>query len=195
MLLPIIKRIPNKIEQASWVQELAKKLKVNEQAVEQELQRTKIEEEVFGLEPEEREIIPQKSRKELLEERLLILSLQSKALTDSLSDDFCAFLSPQALQIISCLKEGKEIPSELSESFNYLGLKADIEEGLDIEEGSEEEQIKEEISDCLNEIRTMAIKDRLDSISQEIKKAEAEKDKEKLQKLTEEFNKLAKKIA
>jgi len=188
MLLPVIKRIPNKIEQFSWIQKLAKKLEVSENVVEQELKKTKIEEEAFGLEPEEKEVIIQKPRKDLLEERLIVLLLRSKSLISGIDNDFYNLLSPQSFQIISCLKDNKEVPEELSETFNYLGLKADIEEGFD------EQETQEEVVDCVNEIKILAMKEKLDKISQEIKKAELEKNQSKIKELTEEFNKLAKQI-
>ncbi len=187
ILLPVIKRIPNKIEQSSWIQKLAKKLDVNEQAVEQELNKVKIEEEVFGLEPEEQEVIAQKSRNQLLEERLIILLLQSKPLVELIDDNLCSCLSDQASQIISCLKQNKEIPADFLEFFNYLGLKADIEQSL-------EEETKEELISCINIIKTLAMREKMDDISQEIKRAEVEKNYQKVQELTEEFNKLAQQI-
>jgi hypothetical protein len=109
-------------------------------------------------------------------------------LISGIDNDFYNLLSPQSFQIISCLKDNKEVPEELSETFNYLGLKADIEEGFD------EQETQEEVVDCVNEIKILAMKEKLDKISQEIKKAELEKNQSKIKELTEEFNKLAKQI-
>jgi DNA primase len=187
ILLPVIKIIPNKIEQFSWLQKLAKKLEVSENVVEQELKKTKIEEEALGLEPEEKEVIIQKPRKDLLEERLIVLLLRSKPLISCIDDDFCSLLSPQSSQIISCIKDNKEVPEELLETFNYLGLKSDIEEELN------EEETQEEAINCVNEIKALVMKEKLGRMSQEIKKAELGKDQSKNKELTEEFSKLAKK--
>jgi DNA primase len=49
MLLPPIKRIQNKIEQAFWIRELARRLEVSESYVEEELAKVKLEEEQSGL--------------------------------------------------------------------------------------------------------------------------------------------------
>ncbi|MBU1876903.1 DNA primase [Patescibacteria group bacterium] len=187
-LLPIIKRIPNKIEQFSWLQKLAKKLEVSENVVEQELKKTKIEEDALGLELEEKEAIMQKPRKDLLEDRLIVLFMRSKSLMGGIDDNFYNLLSPQSFQIISCIKDDKKVPDELSETFNYLGLKADIEEDFN------EQETQEEVIDCVHEIKALAMKEKLDKISQEIKKAELERNQSKIKELTEEFNKLAKQI-
>jgi len=82
------------------------------------------------------------------------------------------------------LRENQTPDSEL---FNYLSLKADIEE-------IEEKDILPEIQFCLKELSSLEIKKKLDQISQEIKKAEKEKDLEKIEKLTQEFNQWAKEI-
>ncbi|MBZ9572536.1 DNA primase [Patescibacteria group bacterium] len=180
IILPVIKRIPNKIEQAHWVQQLAKALEVKEEDVAVELRKTKIE-------PQEIETeitsLPPKSRKELLEERFLILALKSpENLKKVFKEDF-HFFSPKTSQIFAYFK--KEIPekkldSESTDFLNYIYLKSEIE----IEEGDS----KEEFKNCLKEIKTLEIKNKLDKISREIKKAEEEKDLTKIQKLLEEFN-------
>jgi len=187
ILLPVIKRIPNKIEQSFWVQKLSKNLEVKEEDVAEELKKVKLEEESFGLEPEELEKLPPKSRKELLEERLVILILKSQPLKDAISKEDFDFFSPKISQIVSCLKKQTKIPPDLSDFFNPLSLKAEIE--------PHEEDPKEEFENCLKEIRSLGIKDKLDKISQEIKKAEQDKDFKKSGKLIQEFNSWAKQIS
>lgn len=187
ILLPVIKRIPNKIEQSFWVQKLSKNLEAKEEDVAEELKKVKLEEESFGLEPEELEKLPPKSRKELLEERLVILILKSQPLKDAISKEDFDFFSPKISQIVSCLKKQTKIPPDLSDFFNPLSLKAEIE--------PHEEDPKEEFENCLKEIRSLGIKDKLDKISQEIKKAEQDKDFKKSGKLIQEFNYWAKQIS
>jgi len=51
-----------------------------------------------------------------------------------------------------------------------------------------------EIQFCLKELSSLEIKSKLDLLSQEIKKAEGEKDAKKIEKLIQEFNQLAKGI-
>jgi len=188
VLLPVIKRIPNKIVMSFWVQKLAKKLEVKEETVREELKKVKLEEETFGLEPEEIIELPQKSRKELLEESLITLALVSPSLLNPISKEDFDFFSSKICKIISCLKNEKKVPPELSDFFSYLTLKAEIEDG------EEEEEIGKEFENCLKEIKSLGIKNKLDKISQEIKKAEEEKDSKSISKLIEEFNYWTKQI-
>jgi DNA primase len=170
ILLPIIKRIPNQIERFFWIQKLAKELEVKEENIIEELKKVKLEEEVLGLEPEEIINLPPKTRRELLEEKL-------------------SCFSPRIKEILSSLKKVKKfspdnLSSEAKEYFNYLALKAEIEE-------IEEKDILREAQFCLKEIQSMEIKNKLEQISKEIKKAEEEKDFKKINDLTKIFKETA----
>ena len=199
VLLPVIKRIPNKIVQAHWIGELAKRLKVKEENIEEELKKAKVEEypEAFGLEPEEVKSLPPKSRRELLEERLVILILKAPQNMETIKEEELNRLSPQIREILLKLKKNKKIESDFFNYpnavksgeeinlFDYLALKAEVEE-------IEEKEISPEIQCCLKEILVIEIKDKLDQISQEIKTAEEEKNWKRVEELTKEFNELAK---
>jgi len=201
ILLPVIKRIPNNIERSFWIQELSKRLEVKEEAVAEELKKIKLNEEVFGLEKEELINLPQKSRKDLLEERLAVLILRSPENLSYLFDDVLPLLSPQICQIICYIKENPdftkaisagqkietpELSNELNNLLNYLLLKSEIEtDGL---------EINEECKDCLREIKSLEIKNKLNEISKEIKKAEESHESEKLDKLLQEFNQCSKSL-
>jgi len=199
ILLAPIKRIPNKIEQSHWIQKLAEKLEVKEEDVEEELKKVKLEEEIYGLEPEETINLPHKTRKELLEERLLTLILKTPQNIDLVNGEKIFYFSPQAQEVLNKLRENQTPDSEF---FNYLSLKADIEEVAETSShlpprsrsAIEEKEILSEIQFCLKEIQSLEIKKKLDQISQEIKKAEEEKDLEKIEKLIQEFNQRAKEI-
>lgn len=191
ILLPVLKRIPNQIEKSFWIQRLAKDLGVREEDLREELKKVKLEENLYGLEPEEIISLPPKSRKELLEERLLTLILKTGNKNLNLIDEKENFYFSQKTQeILMNLKKDKNFPTEkLSpetiDYFNYLALKAEIEE-------IEEKDIEPEIKYCLKEIQHLGVKNKLDQISQEIKKAEEEKDSKKIEKLSQEFNEFAK---
>ena len=57
-----------------------------------------------------------------------------------------------------------------------------------------EKEILAEIQFCLKELQSLEIKNRLDQITQEIRKAESEKNSERIKKLTGEFSQLSKEI-
>jgi len=176
ILLPALKRIPNQIEKSFWIQKLAQELQVREENIEEELKKVKLEEGIYGIEPEEQINLPQKSRKELLEERLLIMILKFPRMENLLDEKDKEFLANLKNRV-----------AENQEHFNYLSLKADIEE-------INEKETLPEIQICLKEIQSLEIKTKLDQISQEIKKAESQKDSEKTKKLIQEFNRLTKQM-
>jgi len=196
ILLPVIKRIPNKIERGYWIQKLAKELGAKEENIEEELKKVKLEgySEVYGLEKEELENLPPKSRRELLEERLGTLVIKfPKIGTDAIDFEIIDLIGIPEIKIV--LQEVKNNPNvdfgktsiKATDVFNTLCLRAEIEE-------IEEKEILPEIQCCLREIRSIEIKNKLDHISKEIKKAEEEKDPKKIEKLSQEFNQLAKNI-
>jgi len=187
ILLPVIKRIPNQIERSFWNQELAKKLEVPEEAVAEELKKVKLEEQVYGLEPEEIINLPSKSRNELLEERLLTLILKSPQHLNLIRENRFLLFSSKAKEILIHLNSSKKIPAVAEEYFSYLSLKAETEE-------IEEKEILPEIQFCLKEIQSQEIKSQLNQISREIEKAEEEKNSQKIEKLTQKFQEVANQI-
>lgn len=199
ILLKVFKRIPNKIEQAFWVQKLAKELEVKEESVEEELKKVKFEEERYGLEPEEIVDLPPKSRKELLEERILMLLLKKPQNLDLIGNDVILEVSEnipcfskKSLEIITNLKKELNFPLEnLSPEalnfFNYVSLKSEIEE-------IEEKELQKEVNFCIREIKSLEIKNKLSELSKEMRKAEEEKNSLKAQKLLEEFSSYSKSL-
>ena len=193
ILLPVIKRIPNKIEQSFWIEKLAKELEVKEENVEEELKKIKLEEEALGLEPAEIVTLPQKSRKELLEERLIVLILKKPENLNLIDKDKLSSFSPMGKEILLNLKENikftlEKLSQETQDYFNYLSLKSEIEE-------INTEAVLEETKFCSKEIQSLEIKTKLNEISKEIKKAEDEKDAEKIKKLTQDFNQISKELS
>jgi len=221
ILLPALKRIPNEIERSYWIQRLAGELKVKEENVEEELKKVKLEEEIYGLEPEEQINLPSKSRKELLEERLLTMLLKFPQHLNLVEENKNLFISPKGREILINLKNNSKnfsvrakknkssspfvATQETEEYFNYLALKAEIEEVTETSfhlssqaakqpSAITEKEIVAEIQFCLKEIQSLEIKNQLDQITQEIKKAESEKNSGKIKKLTEEFSQLSKEM-
>jgi len=141
------------------------------------------------LEPEELVNLPQKSRRELLEERLMVIVLKSPQNLNLIEEEKNSYFSPKTQEILTNFKKDPNFSSEklspvVQNYFSYLSLKAEVEE-------IEEKDIEPEIKICLKEIQSLEIKNKLDELSKEIKKAEEEKNSKKIEELTQEFNKLA----
>jgi DNA primase catalytic core len=205
ILLPVLKRIPNEIERSFWVQELARRLQVKEEAVTEELKKTKLDREfvVAEVEPEEPPMATlQKSRRELLEERLATLILRCPGMIDSVPEEIFQGLSPQIGQIFSQLRgnpnlvaavssgqkiETAELPAELNDFLNYLLLKSEVE-STDVEPAKECES-------CLREIKFLDVKYKLNELSNEIKKAEEERNLDAVDDLIKKFNSCSKSLS
>jgi len=189
ILLPVIKRIPNRIEQSFWVQELAKRLNVKEKDIEEELKKTKEskDSDVEISVMESQNPVLQKTRKELLEERLMGLIVRKPEHFNLIDREVVSCFSPKVQAIIKNFEDRKNLSLEANNFLAYLSLKADIEE-------IEQEDIVSEIKFCLKEIKSLRVKDKLEEISLELKRAEEEKDSEKIGKLINKFNQWSKKI-
>lgn len=195
ILLPIIKRIPNKIEQTLWLQNLAGVLGVQEQDVLEELKKVKAEPATteFQTEAPNTVVPPQKTRKDLLEERLSVLTIKSPKAFDLLTQEDFQVLSQQICRCLNFFKQNNTgakaaLSPELNSLVDLVSLRAEVEDF-----GGEKE-IEKEFKHCLKEIKTLVIKAKLDKIAKEIKKTEGEKNLEKVQELIKEFNLCSKEL-
>jgi len=180
VLLPIIKRIPNKIEQSIWIQDLTKILEVREEDVLEELGKIRLDRFVETQNVVEKpNPSSQKTRKELLEERLAVLAVKFPEKLNLVEQKDLELFSAETVKIINCLKK-----KEQNEQIDHLSLKAEIEE---INPENEKE-----FESCIREFKTLVIRDKLDKISKEIKKAEQNKNIDKVQELVQEFSQYSK---
>ncbi|MDP2910711.1 MAG: DNA primase [bacterium] len=185
-ILPIIKKIPNKIEQDIWIKDLANVLEVNEQNILEELKKTSFHqnENIRRDDFEKEKPVVLKTRKELLEERLAILIIKSPEVVNLIETEDLNLFSLEGMKIIEHLKTSqgfiKEVPEELKDKINFLSLKSEIDQ--------EEIDPRKEFDCCFKELKILTLKDKLDIISKEIKKAEQDKNFEKVQDLMQQFN-------
>jgi DNA primase len=187
LLLPVIKKVLNKIEQASWVQQLAQRLNVREKDVEIELKKVKLDKAPDVVIFEAKNPIIKKTKKQVLEERLLTLLLKSpQSLDVAMDKEAICYLSSQTQEIINNFQNKDKI-SEFSNVIDPLSLKAETEQ-------IEEEEILPEIKFCLKEIQSVELKKKLDDISLQIRQAQQEQDAKKIENLNQQFNQLTKKI-
>ena len=191
---------------------MAKQLDVKEEVVLEELAKTKLEEDTYGLEPEEVAQEPIKTRRELLEERLVVLVLKFPKSIEFVQE--LTSFSEKIRDILAVLKEGKNDFKEndyynreaitgsegatnyynreaitgsegATDYYNYLALKAEVEE-------IPEKDLESEIKLCLKEIKAIDIKKKLDEISKSLKEAENKKDAALIESFTQEFNNYSK---
>ncbi|MGM0438940.1 MAG: DNA primase [Patescibacteria group bacterium] len=182
-LLPIIKKIPNRIEQSHWVKQLADKLDISEKAVSDQLKsiKSKKNKRKTAKNNKKREQ-RKKSRKAVLEERVISLVAKDPEKI-GLIDDFEIF-SRRGKNILQAIKNDEEKDEKMKKTIDYFALRP--ERGV----GNE----KEEVKNCLKEIKKEKIKFKLKKIQKEIKKAENQNNTEQLKKLTQEAYKLSKKL-
>ena len=197
MLLPILKRIPNAIELAHWRQKLAELLKIKEEDVAEELKKSRsavrpdYEAKVLTDAPEP--LAVPRSRKEILEERVVSLLLKYKDKVKQLSEHHRQLFSEPMQAIIGSLSSPVLAASfagngAISEpKLEYLLLRAESEE-------NDEEAVGQEIAIALEELSSLAVRNRLQTVASAIKEAEAANDAEKTQVLLREFHALSEEL-
>ena len=188
VLLPVIKRIENKVEQSFWVSKLAKELETREESIWEEMEKLKSKERGVGLEKEEEKIL-QKPREEILEERLLTLILKFPENLNLITENFSSFLSQKGKEILEKLKsQNKNFSPEAKEYFEILSLRAEVEE-------IEKEKAIPEINFCQREIKLIKLKKELEEASKELKRAEEEKNEERVKVLIEKISQISKSLS
>ncbi|MFH0792083.1 MAG: DNA primase [bacterium] len=184
-LLPSIKAVSNKIEQTHWLERLSKDLKVREDDLLSEMAKIKPE----GLEAEEVPILilPTPTRRKAIEERLLVLVVKSPK-DAVITEEYEEYFSDEGRQIISYLKENhladvvaNKLPEEINDFINKIYILAETEE-------INAEDLVKEMKICAIELKTLAIKSRMEESAALIKTAETEGDQDKISALLKEFN-------
>lgn len=194
ILLPEIKIIENKIEQAHWIEELSSNLKAREEDIREELGKVESGLEHKQMEEDKKdEYFETKNRKDLLQEQILSLILINPSRIKEIRiDDF----GGRYKRVLEKIKNDPSISSDdLVKSFDagakdFLGcifLKSDLIRDMEID-------VEKELKLCLSQLERLEIKAKLDEISLDLKNAERENNSEEVKKLTEEFNLLTKKL-
>ena len=140
-----------------------------------------------------------KTRQELLEERALALFLQEPSF-EILREEHFSYFSLGNQDILEGIKnhmpfdmaKASEIfEKEVVELLEYLVFKGEIEEGL---ESSPAEGSNQELRACLQELKMLQLRQRLDHIIGKLKEAEAAQDTAKIDTLLAEFQEVSKEI-
>ena len=200
-LIPVLSSIPDKIVQAHYIELVARRLRVSAEAVSNQLIQTsekKTAEEkkvVVGQKVEE------KSRRELLEERLLTLCFQSKPeilLEDKVEKLIKTPLSRRIHEEYKKFAQGtksfdpslfsEKLPKELMEGFAEMIL-ADTEEFLE-----RPERLNKELGLVKKELGLLAIKEELKKAEETIVELEKSGKKKKLEDAKTKFAHLTDKL-
>ncbi len=204
-LLPVIARLPNKIVQSQWLEELANRLDVKEEALEQELRHyrqsaaaTKSGERESSIARSEKQE-EKKSRRALLEEWVLALLLRAPNEAGTVRGELAQLLSDENRPVLSMVADNAETIAEhgiteaaveqLDEAarkrVTYLAMKGEVEEVSDV---------SGEVRRALSELYTIGLRERLAEISDELKTAEQEGDTDRVSQLLQEFDTLSQQL-
>jgi len=199
IILPAIKRLQNRIEQSHWVQKLAEKLSINQDAILAELRNVKLDApraEFASANANkfvEKKTMGPTGRKKLLEDKIISLALMdSENLALIQESHYCLFCE-RASSFIKELKAGApnqegvavfadNIKEEYKDFFNILSLRAEVEyEG----DGPDEIQL------CISQLKELELKNKLNELSSAVRD---EGDEQKKEELVKEFNQRAKEL-
>ena len=196
-LLHIISKLPNKIEQTHWIQRLAVELGVKEEAVFEELSKVKKDPgERKETAPLAQPLKEKKGRRELIEERILILLFRDPENLKKLKEQDAKQMSLRTQEIVTGLKKAEDLDfSSLEKIFpetnlkivKHIALLADLEE--------DEEGLEDEFYLCLKSLAVFSLRERLEEIIQEVKKAEGAKEGAKLDLLLQEFHEITRELS
>ena len=181
IILPAIKRLPNKIEQSHWIGKLAQKLDVREEAIIEELRNIKVDNNIqvqssSNIIKSEKKTFTTDGRKKLLEDRIILLLFKDKNNINSIEESDFSIFSDKTRELIEGIKKNG-LPED-----NVLSLKAEVEF---------EEDNPEELRLCLDQLKDLMARQELGKMSDLIRH---EKDSEKEEELKKEFNQKAKNL-
>jgi DNA primase len=199
-IVPILAEIPDKILQAYYIEQVAKRLEVPAEAVNQELS------EYTGKEEKEKPVImigqkpKAKEREELLEERLLSIafglnpeSLKKKEITDLISTPLAKRILEEYLEfsknrkVFNSSEFGEKLPKELFDGFAEMVLRSG--------ELENPEDLERELKVVSRELEMLKLKKLLSSLAKEINNYEEKGAKKKLLLSQKKFNQTTQKLS
>ncbi|MDP1629470.1 MAG: toprim domain-containing protein, partial [bacterium] len=194
LLLPQIKKIYNKIEQAHWLDELSRRLNTPAQYLSEELKKIKPDQ---NYSPDEliRKSNPAASRRDLLAERLMTLILRSpenKIHLAGLEAVLPAPFVPLCENLKSCADPFhfetfyQKLPLDIRRLADYLALKADFETEL-----NPEINFQKEIYQTVIELNIQKKDEDLKKLEAELKDAQNCGDAQRLEALLKEFQEVS----
>ena len=198
IVLPIIKKIPNRIEQSHWLDQTSMRLGAKESDLVEEMGKMRYDSEIRQ-EPVKEVSDNKREQRINLEEYVLGLMLScSENPKECQAEPSHLFNNSQLSQIFERIRKNKkkkinldklrkDLPIELANQIDHLIFKAEAQKSM-----IEDLEPKKEIVFCFNQLKKRYLKDKFNQLNLAIRKAEEKKDKATLGKLTQEFNKLTK---
>lgn len=197
-LLPFLAAISNKVEQAHWVGEVALALKLKEEVLLDEMTKVKIRGlEVLDAEPSATPAAG--SKLDVLEEGLLTLIFKKSELAGKIKPEDQVFLSEGLKSLIEKVKpvEGNQVMAQLASNTEpslAMNLEFVYLKSQELWKDVEGEQLNEEFNKLLGQIKKRQLSARLQGLEYDIKTAEKNQDKKKLEELLTEFSKTAQQL-
>lgn len=187
-LLPRIKTLRSQVEQSHWLEKLARKLRVDERNLHEELKRAPLPEEETGTRPIETILLPEKTRLEILAERALALALKIPEKAGVISE-YILFFPPRHQEFAGQLSKTsfsveKGLPA--TDFVSYLLLRSEYELAV-----LGEKDIAEELSLTLKELKREKLRTALRELGLAVQEAEFAKNEDRLKTLLQEFNQLS----
>jgi len=202
-VLPMIKKISNKVEQAHWLQKTASKLKVQESVLIEEMEKIKDSDLEGGFSSLNKniEVISSRNKTDELEEYVIgLLLMKNDNFKECKKEASYLFTDPGLEEIFKILKKSKgkkvnlkdlkkKISSDLASNLDELSFKIEAQMSL-----TDEFDLNKEIKFCFNQLKKRYFHNKLNYLNLAIKEAEDKQNKSSIKKLTAEFNKLSKQM-
>lgn len=183
ILLPIIKKIKNKIEQAHWLQVLSNKISIEEGVLREQMNSIALPTNQFLFQPASYNL-SNKNNLDPLEVRLVSMAAAYPQKVNLQEVEINIFIDGQLRDLLIALKDGKKVTGPLSALKDLLVLQLE-------KSPIDQNDIPDEVSFCLNELRKKAKKIKLNDLQMQIKEAEKQGDGERLQNILQQFNNLS----
>lgn len=202
-LVPVLTEIEDKIVQAHYTNLIAEKLGVPLDAVVEQLSKSS---HVSGASSSETKILDNSSAKygryDLLEDRLMILAFQSDPkilITKAMESIIISPINQKILQELNIFlginndfdaqEFGKKLPSELFDRYSQMVL------GENLDFTDKPDELKKELDLVQKELKILGIKEKLKSLTLQMRELEKNDDHTGLLTAQNDFNRLAKNLA
>jgi len=184
VILPLIKRIGNKITQEHFMEEAANEMSVSKEAVKEEINKVNIDD--YGKETEHKEQAGKQknfhNRKDILENQIISVLLWQKSLK-----------SPE-VSIDNTQKQIASFSNDFSDTFNSLRKENMQQRIFEAEQYFEGKQIAVELEELVSDFKKEIIKEELKKETLRLREAEKSGDAKKIGEVMKRYQELSDRI-